>query len=207
MSVVFTTYSDQFIMICADKQATNMRTGEISTTTKTERWAPFMAVPWAGNGTLGKMIADAVHGFAAQEKRIADYTVEEISDMFCQCFYAAKDEYPDMPAGIVVKFIIAGKLENGKLGVGSIYANDEGPDLEIYEGKPMPSTVIFAAEDMTDDECNQLFQKAIVNCKNQKTHQRNLLEMVHRKAVRYVSERSKFVSHKSDFIEITLSSK
>lgn len=46
MSVVFTTYSDQFIMLCADKQSTNMKTGEVhdSAVTKVERWAPYMAI-------------------------------------------------------------------------------------------------------------------------------------------------------------------
>lgn len=46
MSVVFTTYSDQFIMLCADKQSTNMKTGEVhdSAVSKVERWAPYMAI-------------------------------------------------------------------------------------------------------------------------------------------------------------------
>lgn len=205
MSVVFTTYSDQFIMLCADMQSTNMKAGEVhdSAVTKVERWAPYMAIGWAGNAALASAIVDAVH-HVAEENGISGYTVEEMSDMFCQCFYAAKDEYTNMPAGLSVQFMVAGKLSNGNLGVGSIYANDDGPDLEIYEGTNLPSTTIFAPEDMTNDECNLLFQKAIANTRNKHTHQRNPLEMIHRKAVRYVSERSKYVSHKSDFVLITL---
>jgi len=209
MSVVFTTYSEQFIMLCADKQATNMKTGEICIdgVTKIERWAPYMAVGRAGNKQLGDLVVSAVHSVVDENGGPATYTVEDMSDLVCQGFYAIKDEYTDMPSGLSAQFVVAGKLANGKLGIGSIYADDKGADLEIYEGKEVPSTVIFAPEDMTDEECNQLFQKALINSRNKKSPHGNPLETIHRKAVRYVSEQSKYVGHKSDFILITPDSK
>jgi len=202
MSVLFTTYCNQFIVLCADKQITNMNTGkkEKSKTKKIEQWAPFMAVGYTGNAVLGQIILDTVHRFTEQNG-ICNYSVEDMSDMFCQCFYAVKDEYTALPSGLCVQFMIAGKLANGTLGIGSIYANDDDPDLEIYEGKQYPSTVIFAPEDMTDDECNQLLQKAINNSKH--TQHKSPIEILHRQAVQYVSDHSKFVGAESDFIMIT----
>lgn len=133
-----------------------------------------------------------------------NFSLEEIGDLFSQAYYAAKDENPNMPESIFAQFIVAGVLSSGKLGAAQIVIENGEADMEIIEASAKPATIIFGPGDISDEECNQLLQKAIMNSKNKRTHQKDLLEVVHRKAVRYVSERSKFVGPKSDYIFIAL---
>ena len=83
-----------------------------------------------------------------------------------------------------------------------IFVKDDTADVELYESKAMPVTLIQPPADMTCEECNQLFQKATFNVKNKKMSKLGIMEEIHRKAVRYVSEHSKYVGPKSDYIVI-----
>ena len=62
MSVIITTYSDKFIMMCADRQETNMVTGEIDkdAVTKIEKWTPTIAVGASGNKGVNRVIKESV---------------------------------------------------------------------------------------------------------------------------------------------------
>ena len=131
------------------------------------------------------------------------HILKEIADLFCQCYYAAVETQTNMPHDIHAQFVVAGKLPDGNLGVYDILVRDDTADIELYESKVMPATLIQSPADMACDECNQLFQKATFNVKNKKMSKLGIMEEVHRKAVRYVSERSKYVGPKSDFIVIT----
>jgi len=203
MSVEFTTITDRFIALCADKQETNMRTGEknISAATKVEKWSPEIAVGWCGNSDLANIILTAVKGYVG-ENGLDNFTLEELADWFAQTYYAARDEYQDMPANIVAKFVVAGRMPNGNFAAIQIIDGNDVADVEIFEARPTPITLIFEPEDLSSEVCNNLFSKAITNSKNKNTHGQSMLEAVHRKAVRYVSEYSKYVGHKSDYIII-----
>ena len=105
-----------------------------------------------------------------------------------------------MPKEARAEFVVAGRLSDGRVGAVQIVVGNDEADLEVIVSNGMPTTLIFAPADMTHAECNKLFQKAIRNTRNKNTHQRDLIEAAHRKAVRYVSEHSIFVGPKSDYI-------
>jgi hypothetical protein len=58
MSVVFTTISDKFIAMCADKQE--------KSAPKIEKWASHIAVGMSGDMTAGEYIRSSVHQFVAE---------------------------------------------------------------------------------------------------------------------------------------------
>ena len=203
MSVLIATITDRFIALCADKWKTILKTGEKEETTKIEQWSSGIAVGGTGNAVLDELVISTV-GDYVKEHGIENFTLEEIGDLFGQAYYAVKDENPEMPENIFAQFIVAGVLSGEKLGAAQIVIDNGIADMEIIEAMEVPATIIFGPGDISDDECNQLFQKAIRNSKNKNTYQKDLLEVAHRKAVRYISERSKFVGPKSDYIFITL---
>jgi len=205
MSVVFTTVTEEYIVLCADKQVTNMGTGEaqVNVATKIEKWTPSIGVGWAGNAALADIIISAVKGVVGKTK-INSFTLEDLADLFAQAYYAARDEYPDMPADAIAKFAVTGRLSTGKLGIIQIIDGNDIADTEVFEAQPHPITLIFDPEDLSSEECNQLLTKALVNTRNKKTYGQDLLETAYRKAVRYVSEHSKYVGPKSDYLIIEL---
>ena len=203
MSVLFATISPDSVILCADKLATHSETGEAQTelVNKIEQWSPSIAVGGTGIKTLRDIIISSVHGFV-EENGINNFTLEEIADLFGQCYYSSRELYADMPKEARAEFVVAGKLSDGHIGALHIDVGNDEADIETIVSNGMPTTLILAPADMSHAECNELFQKAIRNTLNKKTHQRDLLEAAHRKAVRYVSEHSKFVGHKSDYIVI-----
>ena len=201
MSVLFATITPDTIMLCADKLATHSKTGEAQTelVNKIEQWSPTIAIGGTGIKTLRDIIISGVHGFV-EENGIDNFALEEIADLFGQCYYSSRELYPDMPKEARAEFVIAGKLSDGHMGAIQVIVGNDEADIETIVSNGMPTTLIFAPADMSHAECNELFQKAIRNTLNKNTHQRDLLEAAHRKAVRYVSERSKFVGPKTDYI-------
>lgn len=166
---------------------------------KNELWSPTIAVGGTGSKTLSDIVISGVHNHV-NEIGIDNLTLEEIADLFGQCYYAAREIYTEMSKEVHGKFVVAGKLSNGNIGdIQLIVGNDEA-ETEIIEASEMPVTLIFAPADMSDEECNKLFQKALRNTRNKNTHHRDMIEAAHRKAVRYVSEHSIFVGPKSDYI-------
>lgn len=204
MSVVIATLTDRFIALCADKQTTNMKTGEINSnaTTKIELWAPCIAIGWAGNFPLARLMLQAVKNVVL-DAGCNTYSLEEIADLFAQAYYAAQDEYSDMPATVTAKFMVAGKLINGKLGVIQVTAGNGVSDVETIEAGSTPASLIFDPEDLSQEKCNQLLTKAILNTNHSKCANQHPIERAHRLAVQYISSRSKYVGHHSDYIFIT----
>lgn len=202
MSVIFTTITDSFIAMCADKQVNNMKTGEvyIDAATKIEKWTHNIGIGQCGSQELSGIILDAVRG-VIDETGIDNYTLEEIGNLVCQAYYAAEEEY-NVPKAVVAKIVVVGRLSNGRPGACSILATNGEADIEIVDGQGGAVTLIFEPDDMTSEECNALFTKAVKLTKNKKD-KRDPIETIHRKAVRYVSEQSKLVSHKSDYLFFT----
>ncbi len=205
MSVLYATITQDAIYLCADKLQVNMQTGEAAPipVRKVYSWSPSVAVGGTGNGTLTELIISGVRQYIQTNGGINAYTLKEIADLFCQCYYAAVETQTSMPKDIYAQFVVAGKLPDGSLGLFDIFVKDNTADVELYESKAMPSTLIQPPADMTCDECNRLFQKATFNVKNKNMSKLGIMEEIHRKAVRYVSENSKYVGPKSDFIIIT----
>lgn len=203
MSVLFATITHDFAVLCADKMCTNEKTGEINTVTKIEQWSPSIAVGGTGSAMLDELVISGVREHV-KEKGLDSFTLEEIADLFGQCYYATREVYADMPEDTQANFVLVGRLSNGNSGAIQVSVGKDEADAEIIEAKNTPATLILAPSDVTDEECNHLFQKAALNSRKKNTYQRDLLEVAHRKAVRYVSERSKFVSPQSDYIFINL---
>lgn len=201
MSVLFATITPDTVILCADKLATHSKTGEAQTepVNKIELWSPTIAIGGTGIKTLRDIIISGVRGFV-EENGIDSFTLEEIADLFGQCYYSSRELYKDMPKEARAEFVVAGRLSDGRVGAVQIVVGNDEADLEVIVSNGMPTTLIFAPTDMTHAECNELFQKAIRNTRNKNTHQRDLIEAAHRKAVRYVSEHSIFVGPKSDYI-------
>lgn len=99
MPVVFTTISDKFIAMCADKSENEAP--------KIEKWSADTAVGMSGDMAFGEYVRSAVHQFVA-ESGMENFNVEDISNLFVQ------------KCGVIdsttetTKFIIAGKLANKK---------------------------------------------------------------------------------------------
>lgn len=205
MSVLYATITQDAIYLCADKLMVNMQTGEASPmpVRKVYSWSPSVAVGGTGNGTLTELIISGVHQYIQANGGVKVYTLKDIADLFCQCYYATVETQTNMPQDAYAQFVVAGKLPAGNLGLFDIFVKDDTADVELYESKAIPSTLIQAPADMTCVECNQLFQKATFNVKNKKMSKLGIMEEIHRKAIRYVSENSKYVGPKSDFIVIT----
>ena len=205
MSVVFTTFSKSFIALCADRQRTSSITGEvqIDAVTKVEKWSPTIAVGGCGNLAVCETVLDAVKGYL-KENHPTDITLEEIADLFGQAYYAACDEFEEYSSdSMLSEFVIAGELSDGEFGVVRVTLRGGAAESDTFEAKETPGTIICEPPDVSNEECNDLLRKAILNTKSQKKLYHDLMETAHRKAVRYVSERSKFVGHKSDYVLLT----
>ena len=186
MSVVFTTVSDKFIAMCADK--------EEKSAPKIEKWAAHIAVGISGNMTAGEFVRSAVQQFVA-ESGISNFNVEDIANLFMQKCGTLEE------SAQTTKFIIAGKLANKKLGAVVIRVDAGKVDNETFESGKVPATLILEPADLSVDQCNMQFGKALKNVEGK--FLKNPLESIHRRAVRNVSEHSKFVSKESDYILIT----
>jgi hypothetical protein len=75
MPVVFTTISDKFIAMCADKSENEAP--------KIEKWSADTAVGMSGNMAFGEYVRSAAHQFVA-ESGMANFNVEDISNLFVQ---------------------------------------------------------------------------------------------------------------------------
>lgn len=186
MSVVFTTISDKFIAMCADKQE--------KSAPKIEKWAAHIAVGISGDMTAGEYIRSSVHQFVA-ESGITNFNVEDVANLFAQKSGTAEETVG------TTKFIIAGRLANKKLGAVVVKLDGSKADSETFESGKVPATLILEPEDLSVDQCNMQFGKALKNVEGK--FLKNPLESIHRRAVRNVSEHSKFVNKDSDYILIT----
>ena len=153
----------------------------------------------AGNLGLGELIRSTVHNYIT-ENGISNFGVEEIADLFAQGSYAAVED-DDAFSSVVSKFIVAGTLSNKKMGAIVVRVGEKVADNEVYEASNIPATLILEPEDLSADECNILFGKALKSVGGK--YLKNPLESIHRRAVRNVSEHSNFVNKDSDYILIT----
>ena len=97
MSVVFTTISDKFIAMCADKQEKSVP--------KIEKWAAHIAVGISGDITAGEYIRSSVHQFVA-ESGITNFNVEDVANLFAQKSGTAEETVG------TTKFIIAQRVSS-----------------------------------------------------------------------------------------------
>ena len=118
MSVVITTYCNQFIAMCADRQRTSTFTGEeqVDAVTKVESLSPSIAIGRCGNLWLSDLVLSIVKG-TIEETGIDNVTTEEVADLFCQAQQFAREEDPEITDAMGIRFVVAGKLSNGELGV------------------------------------------------------------------------------------------
>ena len=199
MSVVFTTISDKFIAMCADKQRIIPATGETKEDmTKIEKWTASVSVGMSGNLSLGEYIRSTVHRYIT-ENGIDNFGVEGIADLFCQHYNNLVKDGGVAPS-TASKFIIAGKFSSSKFGAVVINAGGESAESEVFEASKVPATLILEPEDLSAAECNMLLGKALKSVEGK--YLRNPLESIHRRAVRNVSEHSKFTGKDSDFLII-----
>ncbi len=201
MSVLFATYSEHYIILCADKQATNTKNAKAGKAqeTKVEKWLSELAVGYSGNMKLANIIRSAVHSLI-DEKVVEDYSVEAVAQLFEDAYPAAKEVYPDMRADVVVKFAVAGKTKDGKNGVAEVYISDAETLTTVHVCKNAPMTMVFEPDDVAPEVCSELFERATVTSKNTNMNFMDLMVLIHQKAVRFVSLRSKYVSAKADVV-------
>lgn len=206
MSVVFVSLSNKFVALCADKQATNMKNNKKinSNIVKVEKWSNSIATGICGNLGLCQMILDSVHK-AVIEEGIENHLLEDISDLICDGYEYVLELYSEeeLPRDTVSKFVLAGKLKNGNLGVITIDARNGNIEKHIEEASNGTKTLILEPTDVSSFECNQLFSRAIATTTKPNKNQ-DMLETIHRKAVSFVSKRSKFVGYSSDYVIIHL---
>ena len=186
MSVVFTTLSDKFIAMCADKG----RSMPII-----EKWAAHIAVGMSGDLSFGEYVRSTVHRFVA-ESGISSFSLEDIANLFAQQCTSAETA-PDK----TTKFIIAGIFPDKKPGAVVIRADGGNVDTETFRGGDVPATLILEPADPSVDRCNMLFGKALKNVQGK--FLKNPLESIHRRAVRNVSEQSRCTEKEADYLLIT----
>ena len=137
MSIVFTTISDKFIAMCADKGA--------NSPPAIEKWAIHLAVGMSGDITAGEYVRSTVHQFVAQSG-MSNFSVEDVANLFAQKCESAGD------FSKVTKFIVAGRLANKKLGAVVIRAGESKVDTETFQSGKVPATLIFEPDDFDDSE-------------------------------------------------------
>ena len=186
MSVIFTTISDKFIAMCADKEENSVP--------KIEKWGVHIAVGMSGDVAAGEYVRSTIHQFVA-DSGISNFSAEDIANLFAQRCKSVEE------LSGTTKFIVAGQLTNKKLGAVVVRANETKVDTEIFESGKVPATLILEPDDLTVDQCNLLFGKALKNVEGK--FLKNPLESIHRRAVRNISEHSKYVNKESDYILIT----
>ena len=170
MSVVITTYCNQFIAMCADRQRTSTFTGEeqVDAVTKVESLSPSIAIGRCGNLWLSDLVLSIVKG-TIEETGIDNVTTEEVADLFCQAYQFAREEDPEITDAMGIRFVVAGKLSNGELGVIVVSLGNGGKGMEMLENRQIPGSHICEPPDVSEDECHQLLSKAISNTKNKKS--------------------------------------
>ena len=204
MSVIFTTIANEFIILCADRQRTSSVTGEVQVdaVTKVQKLSPEIAIGRCGNLGLCEIIFSAVQDFLKNNEN-ENLSIEDLADLFCQYYHIVRDENNDILDNIVSIFILAGKLSSNKLGAIIVTLGNNTTDTKIVESSEIPVTIILEPPDVSSEECNQLFNKATTYIKKNNKYHQDLLEATHQKAVRYVSEQSKYVGYKSDYVCIS----
>lgn len=200
MSVVFTTISNNFIALCADKQRIHPDDTITATATNIEKWAPHLAVGMAGDINLGEYVRSTVHKYVT-ENGISNFGVNEVADLVIHGYHSAV-ENGTVAMSETARFIVAGKMAEGGLGAIVIKLTENRADSESYKAAKVPATLILEPEDLSAAECNMLLAKALKNVEGR--YLKNPLESIHRRAVRNVSEHSEFVSKESDYLLITL---
>lgn len=193
--------------MCADRQTSNAFTGEVlkEDTTKIKKWSSTIAVGGCGYAKLSESVMDYAPICIEENGGLGNYALEEIGELFCELYRAAFDDVPEMPQNINAQWAIAGRLSNGTLGVIQVFVQNGKIDKDIHIGTPTPKTLIFGPGDISDNECGMLYAKAMRFFQTKKPkHNMDIQEAIHRKAVSYVAERSRFVGSKSDYLTITL---
>ena len=200
MSVLFTTITKDAVLLCADKLAANRYTGEAQKmpVNKIERWSPTLAIGSVGTMNLCRILVSSVHSYV-KDGGFESFSLEEITDAFAQCYYAAYETVLDMPVDARAEIIVAGRRPNGKLAVAQIMVSNNEADVEVYEANESTKTLICAPADMTHDEC---YFKAVGSVNKKSVGQAAYMEAVHRQAVKYVAEKSAFVGPQSDCVMI-----
>ena len=202
MSVIFATIHDGFIAMCADKQATNLTSLEPlpKQVTKIHLWSPSIGVGAAGNYFVGKQILEAIHD--ALPDGVENYSLEELSDYVFDTYQILRETYDFVQDEDYAECIFAGTLSTGNLGI--IYTKVGGGNFikETYDITAQP-IVLANPIDISFEETQSLYRSAVQNTVGKKTRNMDVFEASLRKAVRYVSERSKYVGHKSDYFIVT----
>ena len=203
MSVLIISYRRDFAVLCADKRQIKNDTGEIVSddATKIEEWSPVIAVGYAGIAGLAKRIMIAAHAMI-NETGIDRCSVEDIGNLMCQGYYALMDMDKDVPRDALAIIVVAGKMANGKMGISIATLTKEIADLEIYEGDGSVKTIILEPNDIPEGKCYQLFNEAVMDIQIARFLPGDPVEMLHRRAVVKISEYSKQVGPKADFIYI-----
>lgn len=198
MSVVFTTISKDFIALCADKQRITATGQKKDDMTKIEKWSEAIAVGMGGDLSLGEYIRSTIHRYVA-DTGISNFGVQEIADLFVHSYHSAVNSQA-VDASAVTKFIVAGKFMDKKLGAVVIRVAQGKADTELYMASKVPATLILEPRDVSAEQCNMHLAKALKSVEGK--YLKNPLESIHRRAVRNVSEHSRFVSKDSDYLLI-----
>ena len=199
MSVVFTTISNKFIALCADKQRIHADGTVTATATNIEKWTPHLAVGMVGDINLGEYVRSTVHKYLS-ENVFSNFSINEVADLFIQYYHSAV-ENDTVSISEKARFIIAGKLADNGMGAIVIKLEENKTDSETYQATNVPATLILEPSDLSANECNMLLAKALKNVEGR--YLKNPLESIHRRAVRNVSEYSNFASKESDYLLIT----
>ena len=134
--------------MCADK--------EENSAPKIEKWAVHIAVGMSGDVAAGEYVRSTIHQFVA-DSGISNFSTEDIANLFAQRCKSVEE------LSGTTKFIVAGQLTNKKLGAVVVRANGTKVDTEIFESGKVPATLILEPDDLTVDQCNVLFGKALKN--------------------------------------------
>ena len=201
MSVIFAVIHEDFISMCADRQGTNLKTLEADSEqyNKIYQWSPYVGAGFAGNKLIGRHLIESLHNFLHESGE--SYELEDLPDYVVAGYQTLREVHEFIRDEDHAECIFAGTLSTGKLGLVWTRVGGGEPVTEIYDITSQPIVVATPA-DLTHAEAYQLFKKAVQNTVHKKNRNLDVFEASLRKAVRYVSEHSTFVGHKSDYIVI-----
>lgn len=205
MSVLFALIQEDFIALAADTQATNITTlkpepGEIH---KIYQWSPYVAASGGGNYFLYKTIINSM--YEAIHLAGTEYILEDLGELAVEAYKLVRENYDFVTDEDYAKIAFAGTLSNNQLGIITVEIDGPNTSVNTFDISEQP-VVIVRPEDLSKEETFELFKKATHDTVND-DYYKNLahIDMVTkslRKAVRYVSEHSKYVGRKSDYLVI-----
>lgn len=203
MSILIAFLSKKYVALCTDCQHTNIETGlpgELPFQ-KIERFSDVLYIAHGGSAYIPLKCMQILQ-ILYKDHDITDDSIANVTDALVKAYEKMIEIEPDIERKAPSKFIIAGKQNDGNLGLGIVESSPNGVVSRFVSSSDVAQVVIFEPKDVTYSECFDIVKKAYDQ--KFKSNSPQSIEVVLRESVEVVSEKSSYVSKESLFCAISL---